>query len=225
MRLDTTAPAMKRDRRPHKVDGFNLLPWRPREMQRQRRRRVVEWGAAALVGCACATPLAGWQAWERGRFDARRLAVEASAAQLRVPFAEAQRLIGAVTAQRSAVQLAQQRGKPLTRTLALLDRLASAGTPGVALQQIVQHGYETELQAAVANETATAEWLGRLRAVPDVETVSVRELKRAVRGGNSKERASISEPIRLIARLVWQATPVPATSAKGGPREEVRNPE
>ncbi|WP_233864908.1 fimbrial assembly family protein [Paraburkholderia adhaesiva] len=216
---------MKRDRRQHKVDGFNLLPWRPREMQRQRRRRVIEWGAAALVGCVCAMPLAGWEAWERGRVDAQRRAVEASAAQLRMPYAEAQRLIAADSAQRSAAQLAQERGKPLTRTLALLDRLASAKTSGVALQQIVQHGNETELQAAVANETATAEWLGRLRAVPDVETVSVRELKRAVRGGNSKDRASVSEPIRVIARLVWQATPVAATSANGGSQEEVRNPE
>jgi Tfp pilus assembly protein PilN len=207
------------------ADGFNLLPWRPREMLRLRRRRLVEWGAAALMGCACAMPLAGWQMWERSRVDARRSVVDALAAQLREPFAEAQRLLGKAAAQRSAAQSAQQRGKPLIRMLALLDGLASADVPGVVLQQIVQHGDETELQATVASETATSEWLGRLRAVPEVGTVSVRELKRTSQGVNSKERAGIREPIRVIARLVWQGATVAAKSADGMARAEMRNPE
>jgi type IV pilus assembly protein PilN len=215
--------------RPLEAGGFNLLPWRPREMRRLRRRRVFEWGAAALAGCVCAIPLAGWYAWQRADVDARRLVVEASAAQLQAPYAEAQRLRGAAAAQRSAAQLAEQRGKPLTRTLALLDGLARAGTTAVVLQQIVQHDDETELQAAVASETATAEWLGRLRAVPDVQTVSVRELTRTTEAGGAKQRASIGEPIRVIARLVWQGAAGRAKSAgsrsKSGPRIEVRNPQ
>jgi Tfp pilus assembly protein PilN len=225
MSLSPRQAATRRDGRRQTVAGFNLLPWRPREMQRLRRRRVVEWGVAALVGCACATPLAGSQMWQRSRVEARRLVVEASAAQLRVPFAEAQRLLGEAAAQRNAVQLAQQHGKPLTRVLALLDGLARAGAAGVALQQIVQHGDETELQAAVTSETVMTDWLGRLRAVPDVETVSVRELKRTSQRGNSKEPASLGEPIRVIARLVWRGATVPAKSAGSGPRKEIRNPE
>lgn len=207
------------------ADGFNLLPWRPREMQRLRRRRLVEWGAAALVGCGCAMPLVAWQVWERSRIDARRSVVDASSAQLREPFAEAQRLLGAAAAQRSAEQLAQQRGKPLIRILALLDGLAGAGVAGVVVQQIVQHGGETELQATVDGETVTAEWLGRLRAVPDVEAVSVRELKRTSQGANSKERPSTREPIRLIARLVWQGATVAPKPAGSAARAEVRNPQ
>jgi Tfp pilus assembly protein PilN len=227
MRLGTRQTKTRRDGRPQTVARFNLLPWRPREMQRLRRRRVVEWGAAALVGCACAMPLAGWQMWQRSRVEARRLVVEASAAQMRVPFAEAQRLLGEAAAQRNAVQLAQQHGRPLTRMLALLDGLASAGAgaAGVVLQQIVQRGDETELQATVASETVTTEWLGRLRAVPDVETVSVRELKRTSQRGNSKEQASLGEPIRVIARLVWRGATAPTKSAGSGPRKEMRNPE
>lgn len=225
MRPDGRWAATRRNGLQPEAGGFNLLPWRPREMQRLRRRRVIEWGAAALVGCVCAMPLTGWYAWQRGGVDARRLAVEASVAQLRAPYAEAQRLRGAAAAQQSAAQLAQQRGKPLTRMLALLDGLASAGTAAVVLQQIVQHGDETELQAAATSETATAEWLGRLRAVPDVQTVSVRELTRTSQTGGAKQRASIGEPIRVIARLVWQGAAVPAKSAGSGLREEIRNPE
>jgi len=225
MRLDRRRPAMRRNGRQPVAGGFNLLPWRPREMQRLRRRRVIEWGAAALVGCVCVMPLAGWNMWQRGGVDARRLVVEASSAQLRVPYAEAQRLLGAAAAQRSAAQLSQQRGKPLARMLALLDGLASAGTAGVVLQHVVQHGDETELQATVASETATAEWLGRLRAVPDVQAVSVRELTRTSQAASAKQRASNGEPIRVIARLVWQGAAVPAKSAGSRPPEEIRNPE
>lgn len=225
MRLDRTQTATRQDARGHTSGGFNLLPWRPREMQRLRRRRVAEWGAAALVGCACAAPLAGWEMWQCSRVEARRLVVEASAAPLRVPFAEARRLLDTAAAQRSAAQLAQQRGKPLVRMLALLDGLASAGTAGVVLQQIVQHGDETELQAAVTNETVTSEWLARLRAVPDVETVSVRELKRSSQGANSGGQASVVEPIRAIARLDWQGATMPAKLADSRPRRDVRSPE
>lgn len=215
----------QRDGLRHAAGGFNLLPWRPREMQRLRRRRVVEWGAAALVGCACAAPLAGWETWQRSRVEARRLVVEASAAQLRTPFAEAQRLLGAAAAQRSAVQLARQRGAPLVQMLALLDTLAGTGPAGVVLQQIVQHGDETELQAVVANETVTAEWLARLRAAPEVGTVSVRELKRASQGAHSRGQASQAEPIRVIARVAWQGAIAPAESKQRRLREDIRNPE
>ena len=216
----------QRDGLRHAAGGFNLLPWRPREMQRLRRRRVVEWGAAALVGCACAAPLAGWETWQRSRVEARRLVVEASAAQLRAPFAEAQRLLGAAAAQRSAVQLARQRGTPLVRMLALLDALAGTGPAGVVLQQIVQHGDETEVQAVVANETITAAWLARLRAAPEVGTVSVRELKRASQSVHSRgQAASQAEPIRVIARVAWQGAIAPAESKQSRLREYIRNPE
>lgn len=225
MRLGRTRTATRRYGPRHAAGGFNLLPWRPREMQRLRRRRVVEWGAAALVGCACAAPLAGWEMWQRSRVEARRLVVEASAAQLRAPLTEAQRLLSAAAAQRSAAQLAQQRGKPLARMLALLDGLARAGPAGVVLQQIVQHGDETELQASVADEPATAKWLARLRAVRDVEMVSVRELKRTSQGANAKVQASPIEPIRVIARIAWQGTTAPENSAESPLRKNVRNPE
>lgn len=187
--------------------GFNLLPWRLREMRRLRRRRVLEWGAAVLVGCACAAPLAGWQRWERGRVDARREAGAQAVAQLRVPLAEAQRLTSAAARQRTAEHLAQLHAKPLIRLLTLFDALAQAGIPGVMLQQLAQHGGETELQATAVDETAASAWLGRLRALPDVEAVSVREMKRASAAGGPKPRATGSEPIRVMAHVVWRGEP------------------
>lgn len=204
--------------------GFNLLPWRRRAMRRLRRRRVFEWGAAALVGCACAAPLAGWQWWERGRVDARREAGARAAAQLRAPLAEAQRLTSAAAERRIAERLAQQHAKPLIRLLTLFDALAHAGIPGVVLQQLAQHGHETELQATAVDETAADAWLGRLRALPDVEAVSVRELKRAPMAGARKPRATGGEPIRVMARVVWRGEPHAPEPASGRLTNNPGNP-
>ncbi len=194
--------------------GFNLLPWRQREMQRLLWRRVGEWSAAALLGCACVAPLAGWQLWARGRADARREVVEQALQRLHSPRAEASRLASEAAAQRAAVGLAQQHAKPLKRLMALFDGLARAGIAGVALQQVAQRGEELELQAAAANESTVAEWLGQLRALPEVDAVSVREFKRAPSTAGTKEGPAGTEPIHVLARVVWLgASAVPAKPA------------
>jgi type II secretory pathway component PulM len=199
--------------------GFNLLPWRQREMHRLLWRRVFEWCAAALLGCVCVAPLVGWQLWARGQADARREVVEQAVQRLRSPLADANRLASEATAQRVAAGLAQQHAKPLKRLLALFDGLASAGIAGVALQQVAQRGDEAELQAEAANESAVAEWLGQLRALPEVDAVSVRELKRASPAAGAKAGAKAAaagnEPIHVLARVVWKgasATPAKPTS-------------
>ena len=213
--------------------GFNLLPWRRRQMRRLLRRRLIEWCAAALCGCVCIVPLLGWQRWARDRADAKREVVEQAAARLRLPLAEATRLASEAAARNAAEQLARSHAKPLQHLMALLDALVSEGVTGVALEQLAQHGDDVELQAAAADETAAAEWLGGLRSLPEVNSVSVRELKRALPAGGAKQRVpggkpiqeAAREPVRVMARLVWQgvtpaAKPVGASLAK-----EVRNPE
>ncbi|TAM07376.1 MAG: hypothetical protein EPN70_02885 [Paraburkholderia sp.] len=164
--------------------------------------------------------------WQRSRAEAHRLVVEQSMAPLRAPYAEAQRLASEAAAQQAAVQLTEQHGKPLTRMVALLDALASVGTAGVVLHQIEHRGGETHLHAALASENVIADWLKRLRQVPDVETVSVREFKRTQQTGNTKPRTSIEDdPIRVITRLAWHGTAAPAQSAESTSRVKVRNPE
>lgn len=191
------------------IGGFNLLPWRRREAGRARRRVALEWLAAALLGCVCAAPFAGWQLWQRMHFDAERRALDQPLAQLRAPLAEERRLVHEADERRSLVFEAQQQAKPLERLFRLLDELAAAKVEGVSLHQIVHRAHETELQATVGGEAVTAAWLARLRTLPDVETVSVREMKRAANGGGRPDERQRG-PLRVTAHLAW------AGAATGG---------
>lgn len=204
--------------------GFNLLPWRPRAIQRLRRQRALEWLAAALAGGACALGVLLWQAVERHTLDAQRTSLEQSLAQSRTPLAEAARLVREAETRRTALQLAQQHARTATHFLALTEALARDALPGVGLQQLTQTAYETDLQASAADETAVAAWLGRLRAMPEVEAVSVRELKRGTLAGGARlplpalsaspalSAFADPEPIRVAAHLVWKGASAEALS-------------
>ncbi|MCP3718604.1 fimbrial assembly protein [Paraburkholderia sp. CNPSo 3281] len=196
------------------VGGFNLLPWRRRAIRKRRCWRLLEWGAAVLGGCACALGVVLWQRVECNALEARREALERPLAQWRTPLAEAQRLVRESEARRAGDRLARQHARATARFFALADALASDPLPGVGLQQLAQSADETDLQASVVDESAAAAWLGRLRSLPDVEAVSVRELKRGAPAGAARGSAPGGEPIRVAAHLVWQgASTVPRAGA------------
>jgi Tfp pilus assembly protein PilN len=213
--------------------GFNLLPWRQRRIRRLLRRRLIEWCAATLCGCAFVVPLVGWELWTREKTDAKREAVEQGAARLRVPLAEATRLASEAAAQNAAEQLAKAHAKPLEHLVTLLDGLVSAGVTGVALMQLAQHGNEVDVEAAAVDETAAAEWLGGLRSLSEVDSVNVRELKRSLPAGGAKPAMSggkrhdetAREPAHVVARLVWRGTPSATTPAGASRANKIRNPE
>lgn len=188
------------------IGGFNLLPWRRGEARRLRRRRAFEWLAAALVGCACAAPLAGWRSVQRMQTDGERRALDASFAQLRAPLAEQRRLAHEVDERRLRAVTAWERTKPLARLFRLLDGVAAANVDGVLLDQVVHRTHETQLHATVSGdvngEAAMAAWLARLRTLPDVETVSVREMKRAASTGARADDRQHG-PLQLTAQLTW----------------------
>lgn len=202
------------------IGGFNLLPWRRREAGRVRRRAALEWLAAVLLGCACATPFAGWQLWQRTRFDAERRALDQPLARLRAPLAEERRLLHEADERRSLAFEAQQQAKPLVHLFLLLDELAAAKVEGVSLHQIVHRAHETGLQATVGGEAVTAAWLARLRTLPDVETVSVREMKRAAANGGGRPGERQRGPLRVTAQLAWAggSQPVALQPAASQPR-------
>ncbi len=201
-------------------EGFNLLPWRPGAVRRVRRRRALEWLAAAVLGGVCGCAVAGWQHVEQTRLATRHAALERQLAQLGAPLAEAQRLARETRARQLASNEARERARPFQRLFALVDGLARARTEGVALEQLAQHGDATELLANAADEIAAAAWLERLRALPEVEAVSVQEMKRAQEAGGARSRggsgASVPhrvEPIRVAARLVWKGATAPASAS------------
>ncbi|NLP65283.1 hypothetical protein [Paraburkholderia sacchari] len=206
-------------------DGFNLLPWRSGAMRRLRRRRAVEWLAALIVGGACGSAVAGWQLFESTRIEARREAVDRQLAQLAVPLALAHKLEREADARRAARSEAQQRAKPLAHVFALMDALPAARTMGVTLEQLAQRAEESELHASAIDEAAAAAWLASLHAIPGVEAVDVRELKRAQEAGLMRERVPpgasrgavpARAPIRVAVRLVWMGAAAKAASAARG---------
>ena len=109
----------------------------------------------------------------------------------------------------------------LARLLRLLDALAAANVDGVSLHQIDHRAHDTELRATLSGEAVTAAWLARLRALPGVETVSVREMKRSTSGAvRAGERPR--EPLQVTAQLAWAGTlagEVPMRGHAGAQRE------
>jgi len=198
--------------------GFNLLPWRQRAIRRLRRRRLLEWLAAAFAGGASALSVLLWQSIERSGIEARRAALERSVAHWRAPLAEARRLAHEAEARRLGERLSRQHARAAAHLFALADWLSSDVPPGVGLQQLTQFAEETDLQASAADEAAAAAWLGRLRTLPDVEAVTVRELKRGTAAGAARESTPDGEPIRVAAHLVWQgASAAPRAGASRAP--------
>ncbi|PXW17404.1 hypothetical protein [Paraburkholderia caballeronis] len=195
------------------ISGFNLLPWRRDEMRRLRRRRALEWFIAALLGCACAAPLAGWHLWQRMRIDGERQAIERSLAPLRPMLAARRALVREARERDARAAAAREQAKPLARVFALLDGLGAANIDGVSLHQVVHRAHETGLQASARDEAATAAWLAWLRALPDVEAVSVSELKRGPAGGGTRGDARPEEPLQLTARVVWAGASADAARA------------
>lgn len=184
------------------TQGFNLLPWRHREARSLRRRLALQWVAAALLGCACVAPFAGWRAWQRVQFEREHRALTRALDRLRAPLAEERRLVHDEQERRRRDAEARERAKPLARLFSLLDRLGAANVEGVTLRQVVHREHETEVQATVDGEAATAVWLARLRALPEVGAVSVREMKRAAAGGG-RDIERQHGPLQVIAHLAW----------------------
>jgi Tfp pilus assembly protein PilN len=190
------------------LGGFNLLPYRQRNAQRARRRRLLEWVAAALAGLAAVLAFIGWQAFERARLDARRASVEQSLTQLAVPLAEHARLVRAQDEQRKGAMRAMTLSKPLTHLRDLLDALSFEPGDGVVLQQLRQREYETELLATSRGHIASAEWLKRLSAIRGVKGAEVSDLHRsAPRGGAVAAIGATSGPIEFGAHLRWDDPP------------------
>jgi Tfp pilus assembly protein PilN len=185
------------------IGGFNLLPYRQRDARRARRRCLLEWLGAALVGCAAVLAVAGWQAFERARFDAQRVSSERELANLAVPLAEQARLRRDAEEQGKRAARAVALSAPLTRLLDLLDTLSRVPADGVVLQQLRQHAYETELLATSTDPVASAIWLKQLSTIRGVKSSEVADLHPLGRTGRDAS-ATGSGPIEFAARLRWE---------------------
>ncbi|ASV97926.1 fimbrial assembly protein [Paraburkholderia aromaticivorans] len=186
-----------------RLGGFNLLPYRQRDARLARRRRLLEWIAAVLAGCAAVFVLAGWQTVERGRLDAQRVSIERSLAQLSAPLAEHAALLRARDEQRQNAARASSLSGPLTHLRDLLDALSFEPGDGVVLQQLRHREDETELLASSRGHLASAGWLKRLSAIHGVKGAEVSELHSSASRGGAAVQASVTGPIEFGARLRW----------------------
>jgi type IV pilus assembly protein PilN len=190
-----------------RLGGFNLLPYRQRNAQLTRRRRLLEFVAAALAGFAAVLALVGWQAFETARLDAQRASIEQSLTQLAMPLAEHARLLRAQDEQRKGAARATKLSESLTHLRDLLDALSFEPGDGVVLQQLRQREHETELLATSRGPIASAEWLKRLSAIRGVKGAEVSDLHRSTPRGGALAVASATGPIEFGAHLRWDDPP------------------
>ena len=185
------------------LGGFNLLPYRQRNARLARRRRLLEWAAAAFIGCAAVLPLVGWHAIERARLDAQRASIEKSLMQLNAPLAEHATLLRARDQQRKDAARAKSLSDPLTHLRDLLDALSFEPGDGVVLQRLRQREHETELLATSRGHIASAEWLKRLSGIRGVTGAEVNDLHRSALRGSGGAAGSVTGPVEFGAHLRW----------------------
>lgn len=203
------------------IGGFNLLPYRQRDARRARRRCLLEWLTAALLGCAAVLAVAGWQTFERTQLDTQRVSSEHELARLATPLAEHTRLHHEADERSYRGTRAVALSAPSIRLLDLLDTLSRVPSDDVTLQQLRQRGHETDLLATSRDPLASTLWLKQLGTVRGVKSAEVADLHPLARTGRDAA-ASGGGPIELAARLRWDeaaqdATP-PGGSASGRSR-------
>lgn len=204
----TMAPSMRGARFARSwLGGFNLLPYRQRNVRLLRRQRLLEWVAAALAGFAAVLALIGWQASEKSRIDAQRASIEQSLTHMAMPLAEHARLLRAQDEQRKGAARAMNLSKPLTHLRDLLDALSFEPGDGVVLQQLRQREHETELFATSRGHIASAGWLKRLSAIRDVQGAEVSDLHRSTPRNSAVAAATMTGPIEFGAHLRWDDPP------------------
>lgn len=193
------------------LGGFNLLPYRQRNARLARRRRVLEWTAAAFTGCAAVLPLIGWQTFERMQLDARRASIDQAFTRLSAPLAEHATLLRTRDEQRKNTAHARRLSDPLTHLRDLLDALSSEPGEGVVLQQLRQREHETQMLATSRGHAASAAWLKRLSGIRGVKGAEVSDLHssatraagRAGAGGGAGVGVGVSGPVEFGAHLRW----------------------
>ena len=195
------SPMSARGHRPW-IGGFNLLPYRRTNARRARRRCLIEWLVAALIGCAALLATVGWQAFERTRLDAQRVSSERVLAQLAAPLAEHARLSHEMDERGKRVTRALILSVPLTRLLDLLETLSGTHADGVILQQLRQRIHETELLATANDPVASAVWLKQLGTVRGVKGSEVTDLHLLGRAGAGVP-AGGAGALEIAARLRW----------------------
>ncbi|MFM0739052.1 fimbrial assembly protein [Paraburkholderia xenovorans] len=189
--------------RPPWLGGFNLLPYRQRNAKLARRRCMLEWLAAAFVGCTAVLAVAGWQAFEKARLDTERASVERELTQLAAPLAEQAKLLRAQDEQRQGAARAASLTTPLTHLRDLLDALSFEPGDGVVLQQLRQREHETELLATSRGHLASADWLKRMSAIRGVKGAEVNDLRPAGSRGTAMAAVGGNGSIEFGACLRW----------------------
>jgi Tfp pilus assembly protein PilN len=181
--------------------GFNLLPHRERDARLARRRRVIEWVAAALAGCIAVGLLIGWQMFERGRIDRAREALDGRFGVLAPPLAEHARLVADARNERLQNERAAALSGPLVHLLDLLEALSRESSDAVTVRRLRHREHETELLATSTDNTAASAWLNRLAALDGVRDSDLSDLHRAADGKDS------SDAIEFTAHLKWDGAP------------------
>jgi Tfp pilus assembly protein PilN len=163
------------------LHAFNLLPYRSGARRRARNRALALLAGAGLAGCAAVGAVAGWDALERVRIEAKRNSLDVALRQLSAPVAEHARLVERQALARRAQSAATPIAEPRARFLGLLDALARGTSQGnIGLQRVTQRASEVELAASAPDSHTAAAWLKALESVTGVRAVEIVEMRRRV---------------------------------------------
>ncbi|AOJ67445.1 MULTISPECIES: hypothetical protein [Burkholderia] len=201
MTPSTASGAVPRDPRMRRawLGGFNLLPYRARDVRRARRRVLGELTAAACAGLAGAALWRVGRTFERARFDAQRALMERRLAAWAPQLKEAEQAARLRDAERERAALAAERAGPRARTVELFDALRQLRYDGVRLRSIRCDGRGALLEASALDPASAERWLTELDAARRGWTMEVAGLQavRTAWGRDADGGRSLSFSVRI----------------------------
>jgi type IV pilus assembly protein PilN len=167
------------------LGGCNLLPHRQWRIRTMRRRRTLCIACAALGGIGMAASVAALDDRAISRLDEQRDDREHALSAIAPQLAEHARWSATLAHDARADRAARLGVVRRDHLIALLRRLADAGSPPVALTELHRRDDTTTLAGRAADERAFAVWLNGLRGADGVTSTEIASMRRTSAKGSS----------------------------------------
>jgi len=175
------------------LGGCNLLPHRQWRVRTMRRRRTLCIACAALGGICMAASVAALDDRAIVRLDEQRDDREQALSAIAPQLAEHKRLSATLALDARADHAARLGVVRREHLIALLRRLADAGSPPVALTELHRHDDSTTLAGRASDERDFAVWLNALRGADGVTSTEIASMRRT----SAKGRSGVDFVVRI----------------------------
>ncbi len=202
------------------LGGFNLLPYRFRDVRRQRLQIGWEAVAAVLIGLL---GVIGWsvaQTRERAGIDARWEQIEHRLALLAPQLDEARHLTEMLDGVRQRRAQAVQLVGPRTYTVNVLRMLGELKYEGAVLARIDQTEAETIVEVMATNHDAAAAWLRQMDARATAWSIDVAGVRSGLAHARDFNKDTLMFSFRIRRADVITRTESTVSTLPGRGREE-----